>query len=144
MCACERTIASIWATGIGRRRFFSSVSDRFPWKRPQSRRIVRPFARRMWQLPVTSRAAPTNSSSMRSGQREGMAPPAAARRSALADALALEDDRQAGSFLRHHRRLPPAATPLVEQVRQRVLVVARQTREADDDRLVFFHGREDT
>src|SRR5512132_1408429 len=64
------------------------------------------------------------------------------RTSALAVARAREHDRQARSLLHHRRRLPAAATPFVQQVRERVLVVARVTRETEDDRLVFFHGRE--
>ena len=58
MCACERITASISSIGIGKRKFFSLLSLRLPWYIPQSSRMVFPLARRMWQEPVTSRAAP--------------------------------------------------------------------------------------
>ena len=44
--------------------------------------------------------------------------------------------------LGHHRELPATATPLIQQVRQGILVVARMTRQAQHHRLVFFHVRE--
>src|SRR6185437_55678 len=50
--------------------------------------------------------------------------------------------REARALLRHHRRFPPAPAPLVEQVGERVLVVARMACETQDDGLIFFHGRE--
>ena len=56
----------------------------------------------------------------------------------------LEDDRQALFVLRHHCRLPPTAHALVEQIRQCVFVLACVARESMDDRLVFFHAREDS
>ena len=55
---------------------------------------------------------------------------------------ALEHDRHPVVVLRHHCRPPAAAAPLVQQIRQRVLVIARVTREAQHHRLVFFHARE--
>lgn len=67
-----------------------------------------------------------------------------ALRSAFAVAGAREDDRQPLTVLRHHRRFPTAATPLVEQVGERVFVVTRVTRQTHDHRLVFFHSREDS
>ncbi len=58
--------------------------------------------------------------------------------------LTLEDDRQALFILRHHRRFPPASHTLVEQVSERIFILASATREPMDDGLVFFHGREDS
>src|SRR5215203_9186 len=58
--------------------------------------------------------------------------------------FALEDDGETLLILRHHRRLPPAAHSLVQQVREGILVLSRATREPVDDRLVFFHEREDS
>jgi uracil phosphoribosyltransferase len=81
---------------------------------------------------VTSRAAPMNSISTNR--------PA----SAIAVAGPREDDRYSLAVLRDHRRLPPAATALVEQVRECIFVIAHVAREPNDHGLVFFHGREDT
>ena len=64
--------------------------------------------------------------------------------SALGFGLALEDDREPEVVLRHGRGRPAAAAPLVEQVREGILVLASVAREADDDGLIFFHGAEDT
>jgi uracil phosphoribosyltransferase len=47
-------------------------------------------------------------------------------------------------ILRHHRRPPASAAPLVEQVRERVLVITGVSRQAQHDCLVFFHEREVT
>ena len=58
--------------------------------------------------------------------------------------LALENDRQALLVLRHHRRLPSATYAFVEKIGQRILILARVSRESVDDRLVFFHAREDS
>ncbi len=44
--------------------------------------------------------------------------------------------------LRHHGRLPATATPLVQEIRERILVVTRMARETEHHRLVFFHARE--
>jgi len=55
---------------------------------------------------------------------------------------ALKHHCQAGAVLRHQRWFPPAATSLVQQICERIFVIARVTREADDDGLVFFHARE--
>jgi uracil phosphoribosyltransferase len=60
----------------------------------------------------------------------------------LAAARPLEDERDPRPVLRHQRRLPAAAAPLVEQVRQRILVVARAAGEPEDHRLVLSHARE--
>src|SRR3954470_17152222 len=65
-------------------------------------------------------------------------------KSAIAVAGPREDDRYSLAVLLHHRRLPPAATALVEQVRECIFVIARVAREPNDHGLVFFHGREDT
>src|SRR5688572_6632736 len=56
----------------------------------------------------------------------------------------LEDDREPAAVLRHGRELPAAATPLVQEIGERVLIVARMARETQHDRLIFFHAREDT
>ena len=64
--------------------------------------------------------------------------------SSFAVGLALKNYRQALLVLRHHRRFPPAAHALVEQIGKRILILARVSREPVDDRLVFFHGREDS
>ena len=58
--------------------------------------------------------------------------------------LALENDGQTLLILRHHRGLPATPHPLVEQVGKRILIFPRVARESVDDRLVFFHGREDS
>jgi uracil phosphoribosyltransferase len=58
--------------------------------------------------------------------------------------LTLEDDRQALFVLRHHRRFPSASHALVEQVGKRILILTSAAREPMDDRLVFFHAREDS
>ena len=44
--------------------------------------------------------------------------------------------------LRHHRWPPATAAALIQQIRQRVLIIARMTRKAQHHRLVFFHARE--
>ena len=58
--------------------------------------------------------------------------------------LALEDEGEPLFVLRHHRRLPAAAHSLVQQIGKGILIFTRATREPVDDRLVFFHGREDS
>jgi len=62
----------------------------------------------------------------------------------LGVSLPLEDDRQALFILRHHRRFPSASHALVEQIGKRILILTSAAREPMDDRLVFFHGREDS
>ena len=64
--------------------------------------------------------------------------------SAISVRLTLEDDRQAMFVLGHHCRLPAAPHSFIEEVRKRILILTRVTREPVDDRLVFFHGREDS
>jgi uracil phosphoribosyltransferase len=61
---------------------------------------------------------------------------------ALGLCLALEDNGETLIVLRHHHRLPTTPAALVQQIRQRVFVVARAARQSVDDRLVFFHARE--
>jgi uracil phosphoribosyltransferase len=56
----------------------------------------------------------------------------------------LEDERQAVLVLRHAGELPSASTALVQQIRQRILVVARVARQPQHHCLVFFHAREVT
>ncbi|GAC1514557.1 MAG: hypothetical protein NVS1B4_02480 [Gemmatimonadaceae bacterium] len=56
----------------------------------------------------------------------------------------MEDNRESKSFLRQHRGLPAGAAPLVEKIGESIFIVARMARQADDDSLVFFHGREVT
>src|SRR5438094_4398107 len=82
----------------------------------------------MWHEPVTSCAAPKNSSSTVV--------------LLLGATRSLKHDRETISVLRHERRFPAAATALVEQVGERVFVVARVAREPRDHCLVFFHSRE--
>ena len=60
----------------------------------------------------------------------------------LGPGVPLEHDREALGVLRHHRRRPAAAAPLVEQVGERVLVVAQVAREAHHHGLVLFHARQ--
>jgi uracil phosphoribosyltransferase len=55
-----------------------------------------------------------------------------------------EDQSQARALLRHHRGFPPAATALIEQIGERVFVVACVSRETQNDGLIFFHGRENS
>ena len=83
----------------------------------------------MWHEPVTSRAAPKNSSSTVVALFVGAA-------------RSLEDDREAYSILGHQRRFPPAATALVEQIGKRILVIAGVTCQPNNHGLVFFHPRE--
>ena len=63
-------------------------------------------------------------------------------RSAFAIARTFEDDRDPVIVLRHHRRTPATTTALVEQIGERIFVVARMPRESEHDCLVFFHARE--
>ena len=60
----------------------------------------------------------------------------------LAAARSLKDYREAHAILRHQRRLPSTAASLVEQIRERVFVIVRVSRQSKDHRLVFFHSRE--
>lgn len=55
---------------------------------------------------------------------------------------AREDGGQPVAVLGEESGLPPAATALVEQVGERILVVARALGEPEDDGLVFFHASE--
>src|SRR5262249_36588892 len=66
------------------------------------------------------------------------------RSSSFGIGLTLEDDGQAMFILRQHHRLPTTSHPLVEEVCKRILIFTRVVREPVDDRLVFFHGREDS
>jgi uracil phosphoribosyltransferase len=68
----------------------------------------------------------------------------AARRLSGLDYVPLEHDRQSRAVLRHHRGLPPGAAALIQQVGQRVFVIARLPGQTQHHRLVFFHGREIT
>src|SRR5258708_24071978 len=56
----------------------------------------------------------------------------------------LEHDGDPAIVLRHHGRMPSAAASLVEQVRQRVLVITRMASESQHHGLVFFPSREVT
>ena len=58
--------------------------------------------------------------------------------------FALEDDREAFFVLRDHRWFPTTSHPFVQQVGKGILILPRASREPVDDRLVFFHGREDS
>jgi len=64
--------------------------------------------------------------------------------SALRFGVAGEDDRQARRVLRELGRMPAAAAPLVQKVRERVLVLALMPGETEDHSLIFFHLGEDT
>jgi uracil phosphoribosyltransferase len=64
------------------------------------------------------------------------------RRLLIDAARSLKHDRQATGILRHQRWLPAASTALVQQIRERILVIACVTRQVNDDGLVFFHSRE--
>jgi len=64
------------------------------------------------------------------------------RRLLVGAARTLKDDREAHPLLRHERRHPSTTTALVQQIGERNFVIARMSRESDDDRLVFFHARE--
>src|SRR5690349_11597352 len=136
MCACERTIASRRSIAIGSLVFFSPTSLRRPWKSPQSSRIVLPSTCTRCAEPVTSRAAPTNWSRIQG--------PRVDRRSALRFGLAREDDGEPRAVLRHHRRGPAAPAALVEQVRQRILVLALVLGQPHDHGLIFFHAANDS
>lgn len=54
----------------------------------------------------------------------------------------LEHERETMLVLRHHREPPSSPASFVQQVGERVLVIARVARQAKHDRLVFFHARE--
>ena len=62
----------------------------------------------------------------------------------LAVCCPLEHDHQTLRVLRHHRRIPPAATALVHQVGNGILVILRSLRQPQHHCLVFFHAREDS
>ena len=62
----------------------------------------------------------------------------------LAVGNALKHDRQTLIVLRHHRGNPASTTPLVEEIRQRILIIANVPRETNHYRLIFFHVREDS
>jgi uracil phosphoribosyltransferase len=55
-----------------------------------------------------------------------------------------EHDREPFCVLRHELRHPAPATAFVEEVGNRVFVIADPMDKAKDDRLVFFHPRENT
>jgi hypothetical protein len=74
------------------------------------------------------------------------------RRTALYGELSLDDrdaledhgqslaaGRAGRATLRHQRRLPPAATALVQQIGERIFIITRRPRELHHDGLVFFH-----
>src|SRR5688500_14668371 len=55
-----------------------------------------------------------------------------------------EHDGKSRRALSHHRGLPAAATPLIQQIGESVLILLHVPRELEDDGLVFVHGREGT
>src|SRR5687767_14436540 len=57
---------------------------------------------------------------------------------------AAENYRQSRSPLRDHRRLPPAAAALVQEIGEGILILLHVPCELEDDRLIFVHGREAT
>src|SRR5262245_6616385 len=65
MCAWLSTTASMEDGSKGKSRRLRSGASAPPWIMPQSSSRRRPAARTMWQEPVTSPAAPKNSSCMR-------------------------------------------------------------------------------
>lgn len=77
---------------------------------PQSSATVWPFTWSRWHDPVTSRAAPANVIS---------------NRLAFGQGVALEQDGKPLLVLRHEGGLPPSPAALIEQVRQRVFILAR-------------------
>ncbi len=58
--------------------------------------------------------------------------------------VAAENHRQALIVLRHHHRIPTATTALVEEIGQRILVLASMASQPEHDGLIFFHAREIT
>ncbi len=58
--------------------------------------------------------------------------------------LSREDDREPLRVLRHELRYPTPATAFVEEIGDRVFIVADTMDKAKDDGLVFFHPRENT
>ena len=58
--------------------------------------------------------------------------------------FALENDGQALLILRDHRRFPPTPHPFIQEIRECIFVFTGAPRKPMDDRLVFFHGREDS
>ena len=77
-----------------------------------------------WQDPVTSRAAPTKEIS---------------NQLAFCYCITLKQDYESLFILRHQRRLPSSSAPLVQQIRESILVLARVPRQLDYHSLVFFH-----
>jgi hypothetical protein len=73
---------------------------------------------------VTSRAAPTKVISRWLTFRYG---------------ITLKQDYEPLFILRHQRRLPSSSAPLIQQIRESVLVLARVPRQLDYHSLVFFH-----
>jgi hypothetical protein len=57
--------------------------------------------------------------------------------------ITLKQDDQSLRVLRHEGRFPSPATPLIEQVGERILVFSGMTGELDHDSLVFFHRQLD-
>jgi hypothetical protein len=73
---------------------------------------------------VTSRAAPTKVIS---------------RSLTFCYGITLKEDREPLFILRHQRWLPSPSAPLIQQIRESVLVLARVSRQLDYHSLVFFH-----
>ena len=53
--------------------------------------------------------------------------------------ITLKQDYESLFILRHQRRLPSSSAPLVQQIRESILVLARVPRQLDYHSLVFFH-----
>jgi hypothetical protein len=85
---------------------------------------VYPLTCRRWQEPVTSRAAPTKVISRWLTFRYG---------------ITLKQDYESLFILRHQRRLPSSSAPLIQQISESILVLARVPRQLDYHSLVFFH-----
>jgi uracil phosphoribosyltransferase len=58
--------------------------------------------------------------------------------------VARKYQREAQAILRHHRRRPAAATPFIQEIGERVLVLTLVPRQSQNHRLIFFHTSEDT
>src|SRR5690242_3596037 len=139
MWACERMTASTVSIGTGSSRFFRSASFRLPWNRPQSRRMVLPLTRRMWHEPVTSLAAPANSSStVRRVRRVSYFESLAAHTSFFRRVRrAMKENDEPVSVLAHQGGFPAATASLVQKIGQRVFVIPRVPSQFDHHRLVF-------
>jgi hypothetical protein len=62
----------------------------------------------------------------------------------VADGCSLEHDHQTLRILRHQRRVPSTAAPLVHQVGDGILIILRTLRQPQYDGLVFFHDGENS